>query len=285
MRVIAILATVTALACYLRRPRRRRGHPRRIYVMRHGEKTKNTPSRDNFALALVPEAYDQLKVLRRFLEAHEVAFGTVLASPFLRCRQTASALAPSHGLEPGLAETMNVQCGLRDGSGAPGPLETIVGKVAGVVDDTNYAAQPADLVGERVAHAALVAPSELERDEQPANAASMERAAKLTQRLQARYAADDAAFPMLLVAHGCSSHGVIRALADGGVPTWLNERDCAPMGSMTVLEEVQVPRPAGQSSGGSWRVVGSMCPKRAPDGVWECCWRAETARGADPTKL
>ena len=82
---------------------------------------------------------------------------------------------------------------------------------------------------------------------------------------------------MLLVAHGSSSYGVIRAFADGceTAPAWDKTR-MSPMGALTMME---------QTAGGGWRVLGSVCPRQADDGVWECCWRPEVASGADPAQM
>ena len=124
--------------------------------MRHGEKEMNTLERDNFRLRLVPEAHPPLAALRWFFQAHGVAFSTVLSSPFWRCRETAAEIAGRHALEPGLCETLNESCGLRDGSGQVGRLETLVAKVSGAVSD---AADPweesyfgANVAGPRLPH-------------------------------------------------------------------------------------------------------------------------------------
>jgi broad specificity phosphatase PhoE len=270
-------AAALALCCFYLAwrgaSRKRKPAHRRIFIARHGKKQDNTPQADNFGLELLPEAYEPLAVLRAFLDTHNgVEFSTVLSSPFLRCRQTASALSSCDiGLEPGLSESLNVKCGLRDGSGVAGPLALLVAKMNVVLSER---------CPQRTEHKPLVTTQELEKDEpEKANPQSMVRAAKLVARLQTLHGRDDGAFPMLLVTHGCPSFGLVRAFVDGTTtPPVYDSSKIPEMGSVTVLEQ-------GAGGPSDWRVVGSLCPRLAHDGVWECCWRAQAAGGADASKL
>ena len=112
-----LLGICVAVALYVCRRATRLLKRRRLYVMRHGIKQENLLSRDNYSTELRPEGIKALAVLRTYLDEHGVRFASTLSSPFLRCRQTAEVLVPHHQIEPGLAETLNDRCGLRDGSG------------------------------------------------------------------------------------------------------------------------------------------------------------------------
>ena len=68
---------------------------RHVYVMRHGLKETNNPSRDNLELPLTTEGLGGLTALRACLDARGIRFDAVLTSPFRRCLDTAAALQPS----------------------------------------------------------------------------------------------------------------------------------------------------------------------------------------------
>lgn len=267
--LVFMLLLIGAIAVSPKRVPRRR---RRIYVMRHGVKQENIPTRDNFTTELVADGLDGLAALADYLEAHQIRFATCLCSPFLRCRQTAAALVPRCTIEPGCSESLNDKCGLRDGSGGPGPIERVRSLVQAVVDEQQQKGDRPPLIGSH----------ELVKDEQgsPPNAQCMQRAHTLARRLQATYT-EEAAYPMLLVTHGCPCHGLVQSLLNGGseVPRWESDK-CPPMGAITVLEEAE-------EAGGAWRLVGSVLAVRDDaDGGWEVRWRAGRAcRGADPSKL
>lgn len=182
--------------------------PIRILVMRHGLKEANTPDRDNFELALLPEAYDGLKVLRAYLEAHDIRIRTVLTSPFRRARETAAFIAPSAKtiIEPGLCEVLSDNCGLLDGSGGPGTLTHLIKRVENVVHGMNVSCklgaglrhqtsrvESADLVDlvvpstrltwRLVATGPIIEARELERDPDLTFMACMRRSCELLNRL------------------------------------------------------------------------------------------------------
>merc|ERR1711990_82311 len=92
---------------------------RRVFVIRHGIKQKNTPELDNFTLSITPEGFDALASLDAFLKKEGVSFKRSICSPYLRTRQTSNAICdPSLlRLEPGCSEALDDAHGLRDGSG------------------------------------------------------------------------------------------------------------------------------------------------------------------------
>lgn len=263
-----------ALAAALRRARATRPPRRRVFVMRHGEKQKNTPDRDNFTAELLPEAVAQLEALRGFLrDGLGVEFQVALTSPYLRCRRTAAALTTRASIEPGLSESLGAATGLRDGSGDGGTIEKLIGRVQALVEAEARVGDPPALVGA----------SELEAEVNKANPQCMTRTFNFVRRLLARHASADA-YPMLLVAHGASSWGVTQSFlagADGPVPSW-DKNLCWPMTSCVVLEEDPGHPEAGA---GGWRVVGHALPVLADDGQYECRWRPGQPKGADPTQL
>ena len=271
-----LLGICVAVALYVCRRATRLLKRRRLYVMRHGIKQENLLSRDNYSTELRPEGIKALAVLRTYLDEHGVRFASTLSSPFLRCRQTAEVLVPHHQIEPGLAETLNDRCGLRDGSGGSGTLARVVQLVQATVEGCARDKLPRKW-------SPLVSASELERDEGSHNPQSMARARKLVDRLKVRCPLDGD-WPILLVTHGCAAHGIIQAcLHPGQVPTW-DKSFCPPMGAMTVLET--------SDGGGSWSIVGTVCPvlrsrgsATGDDDAWECRWSAGIVGGADPAGL
>jgi len=231
---------------------------RRIYVMRHGEKSPNVASRENFSLELLPEGLESLAELKAFLDAFGVRFGRVLCSPFLRAVQTAKALVECVEIETGLCEVLADELGLRDGAGGAS-LEVLREKIDEVVRASSSSSSQ------------LVATSELVRDEDADTCVQcQERALTLVRRLREEHFDKG---PLLLVTHGGCVFGLITALCtDSAQP--FDVKQLVDMGSMTALD----------FDGQSWKVVGSVVPVRREGGV-ECVWSRSSSFGADSTKL
>eukprot|EP00928_Gymnodinium_smaydae_P044383 TRINITY_DN29610_c0_g1_i1.p1 TRINITY_DN29610_c0_g1~~TRINITY_DN29610_c0_g1_i1.p1 ORF type:complete len:312 (+),score=60.27 TRINITY_DN29610_c0_g1_i1:108-938(+) len=265
---LAAATAATLVGVSVLRRRKMNQRRRRVYIMRHGVKQENVLTRDNFTTELVGEGLAALAALRLYLDAHGVAFRTVLSSPFLRCRQTAAALAPRHLVEPGLSEVLSEKCGLRDGSGLdllqhPDAVPAALARIRRLIEA---------VVDEHGGGSPVLSVAELEKDDK-GNVSSMRRAVRLACRLRQR-SAD--AFPMLLVTHGCASYGLLRAFLGDALPLW-NHDLCPPMGAISCLEE---------DDAGTWHVVGSVRAARDDGGNWECRWTAgQAAAGADPAQL
>ena len=239
---------------------------RRLYVVRHGQKESNKEDSDNFELSLLPEASESLGALHKYLDAAGIHFDAMLSSPFRRCRQTASILAPSCTLtvEPGLSECLNEKTGLRDGSAAPPTLSKIVRRIEKLMEIQNTPAP-------------LIAAKELERDVDDTFLQCMQRSCRFVERLSTAHVQHS---DLLLVGHGASSIGLINACLRGKAFPFLGT-GCPPMGSMTVLEEIE----SGSGGLGGFRAVGHILTVPGKGGGWSCQWGDGPAGGADPNQL
>lgn len=229
---------------------------RNVFVMRHGLKETNSPSRDNLELPLTAEGLGGLASLRACLDARGVRFDAVLTSPFRRCLDTAAALQPSGQhivLEPGLSELITDAHGLRDGSGGAATLSTLRERIQ-------------QLVGAAGGPAPLVGTDELERDEKPW-AQLKRRTFNVARRMLQRYPSGC----LLLVGHGASCRAVSRAVLKilGDDVRATNCRLPEPqMGALTHLVE---------GTDGGWRVVGRAIPELdKASGEWRCVYTAWT---------
>lgn len=262
-----------------------------IYVARHGLKVPNEIGKDNLSLPLTAEGEEALQELVAYLEAHDIRFGRVLCSPWLRCRQTVAAMAPLLGrmgtevqLEPGLAEVLGDNHGLRQGStqqetGPSGTaLEVLQSRLREVLAE--HAAASASCSkgsgadgGSSGGEPPLIAIDELQRDEDEQFMSCMHRSLALVERLTPEHFKKG---PILLMTHGGTTFGIMQALLAGKAEPFDKAR-LPDMGSITCLRE--------ESAGGPWRVVGSATPARGQSGRWEVRWSRGSAAGGDARQL
>lgn len=251
------------------------GRPWRVYVARHGLKEENVPGKDNFSLNLSPEGKEGLAELASFFEEHNVRFGRVLASPYLRCRQTAACfeglLAPGSGveLEPGLCEVLSDRTGLRNTVGLQGAaaLAALVPRLEAVMREE----------GGLQSASALLGTHELDVDQekgQDSHRSVMERGVRVAERLTSDHFERG---PLLLVTHGGTAKAIISAMSLGEMQPY--DRVKTPeMGSMTLLEKSRPDE--------NWRVVSSVHTARLSDMSWEVRWRrGRASEDGDIAKL
>jgi len=237
-----------------------RSRHRCVYVVRHGIKEENVVQKDNLELELLPEGLEALAEMSEFFHVHNIKFGLVLCSPFLRCRQTVAALGLKAVVEPGLSEVLGVSHGLRDGT----PITDVTSALSAVAQRIQSQVEASDATP-------LIAVKELQVDEDLSFESSMARAYQLAQRLSDEHFANG---PLMLVTHGGVGFGLIETLLTGQIPVW--DRNRMPeMGSATQLQEV----------GGQWRVIGNVLPEQSCTGGWVVRWTRGAAIGADHTKL
>lgn len=170
----------------------KRPETRTIFVMRHGFRNDRSSS-NNFLLTLEAEAVDAVEALRKVMSAEGKDFGTILCSPWLRCRQTAAALGPARPclVEPGVSEALDPYDGL-EGTTLDWVLPQIrrLAQASPLVDCGELREEPEDF--------------------------GMQRALMFTQRLLARPEMFQDG-PVLIVTHGSTAFGIIESLVRGSL--------------------------------------------------------------------